>query len=132
MGDFLKRWDLLYTVFFFLLMIPAEYFEALSLPEDETLSYRQLIRWQFADPAQTTFHDDVIAMVNTDEAFYEEYGGFPLRRVDYGRLARNLSRLGAKVVAVDALFDYDNSYGGDDEAAQLMREAGNVLAVSRA
>ena len=132
MQNLLKRYDILWTVVIFLLMIPAERFEAFSLIEDEFLAWRHLIRWQAADNADITFASDEIVLVNTDEDFYEDYGGFPLRRADYGVLAANLARLGAKVVAIDALFDYPNSYGEDPRTARLFEQAGNVVLVSKA
>lgn len=129
--NLLKRYDVLWTVVIFLLMIPLIRFEAFSLVEDELLSWRHLLRWQMADSQVTTFSANDIILVRTDEAFYSEYGGFPLRRADYGRLARNLAELGASVVAIDALFDYPNAYGEDPETAELFAEAGNVLLVSK-
>ncbi|MEE4384732.1 MAG: serine/threonine-protein kinase, partial [Pseudomonadales bacterium] len=132
MQNLLKRYDVLWTVVIFLLMIPAERFEAFSLLEDEFLGFRHLLRWQFADTAEVTFSSDEIVLVNTDEEFYEDYGGFPLRRADYGVLAANLAELGAKVVAIDALFDYPNSYGEDPRTAELFETAGNVVLVSKA
>ncbi len=132
MDNLLKRYDVLWTVVIFLLMIPLMRFEAFSLIEDELLSWRHLLRWQIADTQATTFSANDIVLVRTDEAFYSEYGGFPLRRADYGKLARNLAELDASVVAVDALFDYPNAYGEDPETAALFAEAGNVVLVSKA
>ncbi|MCC5887171.1 MAG: protein kinase [Gammaproteobacteria bacterium] len=131
MQNFLKRYDVLWTVVIFLLMIPLIRFEAFSLIEDELLSWRHLLRWQIADTQATTFSSDSIILVRTDEAFYSEYGGFPLRRADYGRLAKYLAELDAAVVAIDALFDYPNAYGEDPETAAMFAEAGNVLLVSK-
>lgn len=132
MNDLLKRYDILYTAVFFLLMIPAQHFEWFSLLEDEFLSYRHIARGAVADTSETSFHREDILLVNTDEAFYEDYGGFPLRRGDFGTIAQRLSGMGAKVVAIDALFDYPNSYGEDPNTAALFKQAGNVLLVSTA
>ena len=132
MQNLLKRYDVLWTVVIFLLMIPAEHFEIFSLVEDEFLSYRHIVRWQAADLDAVTFSSDEIVIVNTDEAFYDAYGGFPLRRADYGVIAANLAELGARIVAIDALFDYPNAYGEDPETAGLFARAGNVVLVSRA
>jgi CHASE2 domain-containing sensor protein len=132
MQNLLKRYDILWSVVILLLMIPAERFEAFSLIEDEFLSWRHIMRWQAADTTDVTFSSDEIVLVNTDESFYDEYGGFPLRRADYGVIAANLAELGASVVAVDALFDYPNSYGEDPRTAELFAEAGNVVLVSKA
>lgn len=132
MQNLLKRYDILWTAVILLLMIPAEHLESFSLIEDEFLSWRHIVRWQAADTTAVTFSSDDIVIVNTDEAFYDDYGGFPLRRADYGVLAANLAELGASVVAIDALFDYPNSYGEDPRTAQLFAEAGNVTLVSKA
>ena len=132
MQNLLKRYDVLWTVVIFLLMIPLIRFEAFSLIEDELLSWRHLLRWQMADPSATSFAQEAVVLVRTDEDFYARYGGFPLRRADYGVLARNLAELGATVVAVDALFDYPSAYGEDPDTAALFAEAGNVILASRA
>ena len=132
MNDLLKRYDILYTVVFFLVMIVAGYFGALATYEDDLLGYRHIMRWSLHDSADTAFRGQDMVFVNTDEGFYNQYGGFPLRRKDFGVLAQNLRTLGAKVVAVDALFDYKNSYGDDKEMAALFGAAGNVLIVSTA
>lgn len=130
--NLLKRYDVLWTVVIFLLMVPLIRFEAFSLIEDELLSWRHLLRWQVADTQASSFSADSIILLRTDEEFYGEYGGFPLRRADYGRLAKNLAELDAAVVAIDALFDYPNAYGEDPETAAMFAEAGNVLLVSKA
>ncbi len=132
MNELQKRYDVLWTIVFFALMLVAGQYQAFTLIEDQTLGFRHILRWQVADADMTAFRRDSIMMVNTDEEFYEEYGGFPLRRADYGVLARNLSELGASVVAIDALMDYPNAYGEDPRTAELFAEAGNVLLVSKA
>jgi CHASE2 domain-containing sensor protein/tRNA A-37 threonylcarbamoyl transferase component Bud32 len=132
MNEFLRRYDLLWTVVVFALMVPAEYFQSFTLIEDEFLAYRHLLRWALADESVTSFRDDVVVLVNTDEEFYEDYGGFPLRRLDYGALAENLTELGASVVAVDALMDYPSSYGEDPGTARSFAVADDVLLVSKA
>ena len=64
-----KYFDLLAIFLIFLLAAVFEYKEAFSLLEDETLSYRQLLRAYNADPAVTAPSEDVV-IVYTDEAFY--------------------------------------------------------------
>ena len=81
----LKRWDVAVTFVFFLLTIPAERFEVFSLLEDQTISYRQIFRTVFGDPELTTLRDE-ITIVTLDESLYEEYGSFPFRRTDLGKI----------------------------------------------
>ena len=69
MGLDQKRYDLIAVVFFFLLAMILEYREAFSLIEDETLSYRQILRTHYGDEELTQPSDKVV-IVYTDEEFY--------------------------------------------------------------
>ncbi|MBD3646632.1 MAG: CHASE2 domain-containing protein, partial [Pseudomonadales bacterium] len=127
----LKRWDVALTLVFFLLTIPAERFEIFSVVEDQTISYRQILRTTLGDPEQTRLSEDIM-IVALDEGLYEEYGSFPFRRTDLGKVAKILSGFGAEVVAMDFLMDFHSSYGEDEPTAEMFAEAGNVLLVSYA
>ena len=131
MQRYLARQDILITILLFLLAIPAEYFELFSLLEEQTLSVRQILRMRFGDPEQTGLSKEVV-LVNTDEAFYKEYGSYPLRRTDIGRISENLKKLGARVVAIDMLMDFPSSYGEDPETAASFRKSDPVLLVAQA
>ncbi|MBF0340684.1 MAG: CHASE2 domain-containing protein [Magnetococcales bacterium] len=131
LGQFLIRYDILVTLILFLLMIPAEYHETFALLEEQTVSVRQLLRQNLAKPDKTRFSKEIL-LVNTDEKFFEKYGSFPLRRTDLGRIATNLTTLGAKVVALDVLMDFPSSYQEDEPTASMLQKAGNVLLVAQA
>ncbi|MBF0164918.1 MAG: adenylate/guanylate cyclase domain-containing protein [Magnetococcales bacterium] len=131
LGKFLIRYDILATVILFLLMIPAEYHESFALLEEQTISFRQILRMTLANPEKTSFSREIL-LVNTDEKFFDKYGSFPLRRTDLGRIAANLTALGARVVALDVLMDFPSSYQEDEPTAQALRQAGNVLLVAQA
>jgi adenylate cyclase len=126
-----KRYDLMAIVFLFLLAMIMEYREAFSLFEDETLSYRQILRTVYGDAALTAPSDDVV-IVYTDEDFYADYDGYPLTRNDLSTLIDRLSRMGAQVIGVDMLLDFKSKYGDDPTLERALREAGNVLMVSQA
>ena len=111
--------------------IPAERFEVFSLLEDQTISIRQIFRTVFGDPELTTLRDEIM-IVALDEALYEEYGSFPFRRTDLGKIAEVLSGFGARVVGLDFLMDFKSSYGEDEPTAEMLRSADNVLLVSYA
>ncbi|MBF0358005.1 MAG: CHASE2 domain-containing protein [Magnetococcales bacterium] len=132
MNKITERWDILGTVILFLLAIPAEYYEIFSFLEEQTISFRQILRVGYGDPEQTRFSKDKIVLVNTDEEFFKEYKSFPLRRTDIGKIAENLKFLGAKVVAVDFLMDFPSSYGEDQPAAESFKKASPVLLVAQA
>ena len=127
----LKRWDVFLALVFFLVAIPAEYNEIFTLLEDQTLSYRHIFRMSLGDPEVTQFSDEIV-LVSLDEELYEEYGSYPFRRTDLGKIAQILSSVGAKVVAQDSLMEYRSSYDEDEPTAALFAEAGNVLLASRA
>lgn len=127
----LKRWDVTLTLILFLLTIAAERREIFSLLEDQTISYRQIFRTVYGDREITRLSDNIM-IVTLDEELYEEYGSFPFRRTDLGKIAQILSGFGAKVVGLDFLMDFASSYGEDEPTAEMLRQAGNVLLVSYA
>ena len=126
-----KSFDRVVIVFIFLMAMMLEYREAFSLLEDETLSYRQILRTHFGDEAYTSPSEDVI-IVYTDEDFYEEYNKYPLRRADLSTIILRLAGMGAKVIGVDMLLDFNSAYGEDPTLENAFLEAGNVLLVSQA
>ena len=132
MGLTETRYDILATIIFFLLAIFFEYSEAFSLIEDETLSYRQLIRTYYADEEFTRPLDEKIVIVFTDEAFYEEYDKFPLKRTDLSTIIDRLAQMGAAVIVADMLLDFNSAYGEDLTLEIALQDAGNVLMVSQA
>jgi CHASE2 domain-containing sensor protein len=127
----LKRWDVFLTLVFFLLAIPAERMEVFAVLEDQSISYRHILRQQLGDPAYTSLSEDII-LVSLDEELYEEYGSFPFRRTDLGKIANTLGSLGASVVGLDFLMDFKSSYGEDGATAEYFENAGNVVLVSYA
>ncbi len=131
MGSNSKRYDLIAVVFFFLFAIILEYREAFSLLEDETLSYRQILRTHYGDEALTSPPDDVV-IVYTDEDFYDDYDKYPLRRVDLATIVSRLTEMGASVIGVDMLLDFNSAYGEDPTLQQAFEESDNVLLVSQA
>lgn len=130
MGD-KSRFDLIAVVFFFLLAMVLEYREAFSLLEDETLSYRQILRNHTGDEYLASPSDEVV-IVFTDEDFYAEYDKFPLKRVDLATIVNKLDQMGARVIGVDMLMDFNSAYGEDPVLEEAFRRAQNVLLVSQA
>ena len=132
MGLTETRYDILATIIFFLLAIFFEYSEAFSLIEDETLSYRQLIRTYYGAEEFTRPLDEKIVIVFTDEAFYDEYDKFPLKRTDLSTIIDRLAQMGAAVIVVDMLLDFNSAYGEDLTLEIALQDAANVLMVSQA
>lgn len=126
-----EQFDLPLVVLAFLVLVALERIESFTLIEDELLSYRQTVRHAYADQDAVQPLPNV-RVVYTDEAFYEEYEAYPLRRVDLGQLILRLKAMGAAVIGVDMLLDAPSAYGEDPELAAAMVEAGNVLLVSQA
>ena len=131
MGTIGNHKDVIAIVLVFLLAVIFEYLEAFSLIEDETLSYRQILRTHYADPELTSPSEDIL-IVFTDEEFYGEYDKYPLRRVDLSTVIVRLKEMGAAVIGVDMLLDFNSAYGEDPTLEDALRVAGNVLLVSQA
>jgi len=134
-GRIFRRYDLVLAVALFLVAIPAQYLEWLGPVEDATVSYRHQLRFLYgagkADALAQSLAKDVL-IVTTDEAFFNAYKSFPLRRTDIAKIIANLKDLGAKVIAVDMLMDFPSSYGEDPALANALHAAGNTLLVSQA
>jgi len=126
-----EQFDLPLIVLAFLVLLALERTEAFTLVEDELLSYRQTFRHAYGDQDAVQPLPSV-RVIYTDEAFYEEYEAYPLRRVDLGKLILRLKAMGAALIGVDMLLDAPSAYGEDPELAAAMAEAGNVLLVSQA
>ena len=125
----LKRWDVFLTLLVLLLTIPAERFELFSLIEDQTISFRHILRNSLGDPEDRRLRDDII-IVALDESLYEEYGSFPFRRTDLGKISSTLNSLGASVIGMDFLMDFRSSYGEDEPTAAMFAEGDKTLLVS--
>ncbi|MDP7158119.1 MAG: CHASE2 domain-containing protein, partial [SAR324 cluster bacterium] len=131
MQTLFKRPDTWFVIIIFLLMIPAERLELFSASENELQGWRHIVRWSALPSSETEFPLDEIVIVDTDEEFFKEYGGWPLRRSDIGQIVTNLKKLGAKVIAIDMLIDFPNSYGDDPILAEQLENAGNTMAVAQ-
>jgi len=131
MAGFFRRYDLMATALLFLLMIPAQQGGWLALLEDQTLSFRHLLRMSYGSSVPRDLSRDLV-LVNTDEAFFKAYGSFPLRRSDIGRIVSNLKALGARLIVIDIVMDFPSSYGEDPILAEALRRAGNSLLAARA
>lgn len=131
MTKYLKRYDLWITILLFLCVVPAEYHEWFSSVENQTLSIRHILRSTYGDPAKSEFPSDKIAIVVQDEEFFDDYGSYPLRREDIGKMVHNIRLLGAKVIMVDLLFDFPSSYNEDPIIADYLSKAGNTILVSQ-
>ncbi|QEP44645.1 adenylate/guanylate cyclase domain-containing protein [Ectothiorhodospiraceae bacterium BW-2] len=130
-GLSLWRFDVIATLVLFAIALGAEYRELFALMEEQTLSVRQIVRNSANNQPQQQLHDQIM-LVTMDEAFFRDYGSYPLKRSDIARLVDSLHQLGASVIALDILFDFASSYDEDPILAQSLAAAGNVLLVSQA
>ena len=126
-----KNYDLLAVLFLFSFAAFFEFRENFSLIEDETLSYRQILRTHLGDPTITEPARDVV-IVYTDEEFYSEYDMYPLRRTDLAKMIDRLKQMGSSVIGVDMLLDFKSAYGEDPVLESALKKAENVVMVSQA
>ena len=130
MKSIIKRYDIILTVLLFLVMIPAEYLELFSTFENETLSVRHILRKTYGDEEKTRFLSEDIAIIDLNEEFFEEYGGFPFKRSDIGKIISNIALLEPSVIVVDMLFDFNSSYGEDPVLGEYLAANENIVVVS--
>jgi len=130
MKNVIRRIDILFAIIVFLVAIPAEQFEWFSSVEEQTEALRHVLRFTYGDPANAKFPSDKIVIVAQDDDYMEEYGSYPPKWQDYGIMTENLNKLGAKVIMIDFLFEFTNSYGEDPVLAKYLKEAGNTMMVS--
>ena len=127
MAIFKGRWDFLLAAVLFALALLAQRADLFAALELQSQSFRQILR--MAD-AQRVFPEDKIVFVNQDEAFFEDYGSWPLRRLDLAQVAENVEALGGRVMAVDNLFDFPSSYGRRSDGGKVRRCARALIGVS--
>jgi PAS domain S-box-containing protein len=96
-------WGLLLIIF---LTVTCEYYEILSLIEDQTLSYRQLIRTSYRYVSST--HKREVVLVSLDDKYYKETKAKPFRRSDLASIIQNVHKLGARQIIVDILMPFDH------------------------
>jgi len=114
-----KRCEIWGLIFIVILTIFCEYYEILSLIEDQTLSYRQLIRTSFRTVSST--HERDVVLVSFDDDYYKETNVKPFKRSDLANIIRNLHKLGAKQVVVDILMPFAHpEFEGDAELCRLL------------
>lgn len=124
-----KRYDILATIFLFAALLIAEQLSLLAFIESESLGYRHILRNNQSNLEAHGLHSDII-LISLDEIFYEEYEKFPLTRTDLATIVTRLNSMGASVIGVDMLLDYNNAYNEDPILEEALRNTDNVVLVS--
>ncbi len=131
MKNILAKVDLILIAVLFFLTLPAEYFETMSLLENETVAFRHALRNSYGDPTLTSFPSDKVLLATIDDQFYEKYGGHPLKRSDLARIVENLNALGAQVIACNFFLKYRDIYEEDNLLARALEKAENAMLASQ-
>ena len=131
MKNILAKFDLILIAVLFLLTLPAEYFESMSLLENQTVAFRHMLRNSYGDSSLTSFPADKVLLATIDDQFYEAYGGHPLKRSDLARIVENLDALGARVIACNFFLKYRDIYEEDKLLARVLEKAENALLASQ-
>ena len=124
-----RRYDIVIVVSLFLASMVADNFSVLAFMESETLGYRHILRNGQSENDSAELHQDII-LVNIDEVFYQEYGKFPLTRTDLATLIGRLGGMGASVIGVDMLLDFNSAYAEDPVLQSTLEGTNNVVLVS--
>lgn len=128
MKNLLKKYDIVFVIFLFLLSVPAEYYEILSLAEDQTIFLRHLMRSRIINRKEMNFSYDKIVLITIDETFFDQYGKYPMKRADLAKIIGNLKTLGAKVICVDLLLDLPDAFDEDPILARTIAQSDVILA----
>ncbi|MDM8549261.1 response regulator [Desulfobacterales bacterium HSG2] len=128
MKNLLKKYDIVFVIFLFLLSVPAEYYEIFSLAEDQTIFLRHLMRSRIINRKEMNFSYDKIVLITIDETFFEQYGKYPMKRADLAKIIGNLKTLGAKVICVDLLLDLPDAFDEDPILARTIAQSDVILA----
>ena len=131
MKNIIRRYDIIITVLLFMLIIPLEYEEWFSFIENQTLSFRHILRQTYGELKSMNFPSDKITIVVQDEDFFEKYEGYPIRREDIGKLIYTISKMGAKVIMVDMLMDFPSAYNEDAIIIKYLKKSKGVVLVSQ-
>jgi len=123
-----KRYDICFIIIFFILSIPAEYYEIFSLAEEQFISIRHSLRHHFGDLNSIIFDQNKIVLVTIDEYFLTEYNGFPLKRSDLAKIIHNINSFKPELITIDLLFKYSSSYEDDYILANALSKSNTVLA----
>jgi len=123
-----KRYDICFIIIFFILSIPAEYYEIFSLAEEQFISIRHSLRHHFRDLKSIVFDQDKIVIVTIDEYFLKEYNAFPLKRSDLAKIIHNINLFKPGLITIDLLFKYSSSYEDDYILANALSKSNTVLA----
>ena len=87
------------------------------------------IRLRYFDTLITSKETTVnnIVTVNIDEGSLDKYGQWPLPRVEYSRLIRDLYQRGAGLVVLNVLMPETDRTGGDSQLGKTLKEYPVVL-----
>jgi len=124
-----KKWDLFLVVSFLCISQISEYYEILSLFEEQTIGIRQILRMSYTDPSIISFLNKDIVLITFNKSFYDWYNRYPIHRKDIARLVRNINQLNPKLIVVDLFFKYNSIYDNDDdELFEILSSANSILA----
>ncbi len=109
-------------------LINVKAFESLEL---KTLDQRFAFRYNYVDGMKKIHPNEspIIIVAINDQSGESVKDRWPWPRNYYAHFVRNMKKAGAKVVGIDVVFDAPDYNGPDkdDELAEAIREAGNVV-----
>ena len=104
-----------------------------ALPPVQSLELKT-VDWRFAFRGPEPTDEVPIVLVTIDDQAFESLPDrWPWPRDYYARVIRNLKRAGARVVALDLIFDIPDPYGAssDSALARALAETGNVVLAAK-
>ena len=108
----------------------CEYYEILTLIEDQTLSLRQLMRTTSQTAAK--FQKRKVVLISMDDNFYNKVNVKPYRRSHLSDIIKNIHKLGAKLIVINLLMQYPQNPYEDNSLFEILDDPAynNVILAS--
>ena len=118
-----KRLDIYCILFLIIGALICEKFEVLTLFEDQTLSFRQLIRTSNHDVKK--FKERKVVLVSLDDKFFDEIDKKPYTRTELTNILKNIQKMGPKIIVVNLLMKYPTTTVDDKELYDFLDDPAN-------
>ncbi len=124
------RYDIYCLIFLIVSACLCEYYEAFTIIEDQTLSFRQLMRTSVRKIKKVQTRK--VVLVSLDDEFYQDLNQKPAKRSEIATLIQKIHALNPKLIVINLLMRYP-TYSSEDEILQELLdkpEYSNVLLAS--
>jgi len=124
----MKRFNYWFILIICIGCIVSEYLELFSMIEEQTISFRHILRTTYKTEKNPLLPIKHLVIVSFDNPFYETYNAFPVKRSDLAAVINNISSLKPAVIGIDLLMTYNSNCDDDSILRDALTQTKNVLA----